>query len=50
MHLADPVINMRTIKVNDLIAGCIAKFVLEYEAEIKYRIDGNFGDKLLTQL
>ena len=30
---------MRTIKVNDVIAGSIAKFVMENEAEITYWID-----------
>jgi [ribosomal protein S5]-alanine N-acetyltransferase len=38
-HLADPTIHMRTIKVNDVIAGSIAKFVMENEAEITYWID-----------
>jgi RimJ/RimL family protein N-acetyltransferase len=41
-HLADPAINMRTIKVNDVIAGSIAKFVMENEAEITYWIDRKF--------
>ena len=41
-HLADPTINMRTIKVNDVIAGSIAKFVMENEAEITYWIDRKF--------
>lgn len=35
-HLNDPTINMKTIKVNDVIAGSIAKFVMENEAEITY--------------
>ena len=30
---------MRTIKVNDVIAGSIAKFVMETEAEVTYWID-----------
>ncbi len=41
-HLADPTINMRTIKVNDVIAGSIAKFVMENEAGITYWIDRKF--------
>ena len=39
-HLADPTINMRTIKVNDVIAGSIAKFVIENEAEITWQYGG----------
>ena len=41
-HLADPTINMRTIKVNDVIAGSIAKFVMYNEAEVTYWIDKTF--------
>jgi [ribosomal protein S5]-alanine N-acetyltransferase len=41
-HLADPTINMRTIKFNDEIVGSIAKFVMENEAEITYWIDRKF--------
>lgn len=41
-HLADPTIRMRTIKVDDVIAGSIAKFVMENEAEITYWIDRKF--------
>ena len=41
-HLADPTIHMRTIKVNDVIAGSIAKFIMENEAEITYWIDKKF--------
>lgn len=41
-HLNDPTINMKTIKVNDVIAGSIAKFVMENEAEITYWIDRKF--------
>jgi [ribosomal protein S5]-alanine N-acetyltransferase len=40
--LTDPTINMRTIKVNDEIAGSIAKFVMNDEAEITYWIDKRF--------
>lgn len=40
--LTDPTINMRTIKVNDLVAGSIAKFVMENEPEITYWIDRKF--------
>ena len=38
-HLADPTINMRTIRANDKIIGSIAKFVIHDEAEITYWID-----------
>lgn len=41
-HLADPAINMRTIKVNNVIAGSIAKFVMENKAGITYWIDRKF--------
>jgi ribosomal-protein-alanine N-acetyltransferase len=41
-HLADPTIHMRTIKVNNEIAGSIAKFVMDNEAEITYWIDRKY--------
>ncbi|MBK8984436.1 MAG: GNAT family N-acetyltransferase [Ignavibacteria bacterium] len=41
-HIADPTINMQTIKVNGEIAGSIAKFVMENKAEITYWIDRKF--------
>jgi RimJ/RimL family protein N-acetyltransferase len=41
-HLADPTITMRTIKVNAVIVGSIAKFVMGNEAEITYWIDKKF--------
>lgn len=41
-HFNDPTINMRTIKVNDEIAGSISKFIMENEAEITYWIDKKF--------
>ena len=40
--LTDPTINMQTIKVNDVIAGSISKFVMENDAEITYWIDRKF--------
>ena len=40
--LAEPTVNMRTIKVNDVIAGSVSKFVMENDAEITYWIDRNF--------
>ena len=40
--LTDPKINMRTIKVNEEIAGSIAKFVMENDAGITYWIDRKF--------
>jgi len=43
--LTDPTINMRTIKVNNEIAGSIAKFVVEGDAEITYWIDKIFWGK-----
>ncbi len=33
---------MRTIKVNDVIAGSVAKFVMENDPEITYWIDRKF--------
>ncbi|MEP6677160.1 MAG: GNAT family N-acetyltransferase [Ferruginibacter sp.] len=41
-HLADPTINMRTIKANDEIVGSIARFFIEKDAEITYWIDRKF--------
>jgi [ribosomal protein S5]-alanine N-acetyltransferase len=41
-HLADPTIHMCTIKLNNVIVGSIAKFVLQGDAEITYWIDRNF--------
>jgi ribosomal-protein-alanine N-acetyltransferase len=41
-HLLDPTIHNRTIKVNDIIAGSIAKFVRGNDAEITYWIDKRF--------
>ena len=38
-HLADPAINNQTIRVNGVIAGSIAQFVMENKAEITYWID-----------
>ena len=40
--LTDPSIHMRTIKINDVIAGSIAKYIMENEAEITYWIDHPF--------
>ncbi|GAB3848594.1 GNAT family N-acetyltransferase [Hymenobacter terrigena] len=41
-HLADPTINMQTIKSNGEIVGSIAKFILHGEAGITYWIDKKF--------
>lgn len=41
-HLADPTIHNRTIKIEGVIAGSIAKFVMEGDAEITYWIDKKF--------
>ena len=43
--LTDPTINTRTIKINDVIVGSIAKFIMENEAEITYWIDRDFWGK-----
>lgn len=40
--LTDLTINIRTIVVNDLIVGSIAKYVMEGEAEITYWIDKEY--------
>jgi len=40
--LTNPTVNMRTIKVNNVIAGSVSKFVMENDAEITYWIDRNF--------
>ena len=37
--LSNPTINMRTILVNGSIAGSVAKYVMEGDAEITYWID-----------
>ena len=44
-HLNDPTINMQTILVDETIAGSIAKFMMEGDAEITYWIDRNFWGK-----
>ena len=43
--LTDPTINMRTIKVGNVIAGSISKFIMEGEAEITYWIDKKYWGK-----
>jgi RimJ/RimL family protein N-acetyltransferase len=40
--LTDPTINTLTIRLNNLIVGSIAKFVMDNEAEITYWIDRQF--------
>jgi ribosomal-protein-alanine N-acetyltransferase len=47
-HLADPAINMRTIKANDRIIGSIAKFIMENEAGITYWVDRQFWGQGIT--
>lgn len=44
-HIKDPTINMRTIRINDEIAGSIAKFFIGNDAEITYWIDKKFWGK-----
>lgn len=41
-HLAEPTNHTRTIMVDGVIAGSIAKFVMENDAEITYWIDKKF--------
>lgn len=43
--LDDPIINMQTILIDETIAGSIAKFEREGDAEITYWIDRNFWGK-----
>ncbi|ANH83309.1 GCN5 family acetyltransferase [Niabella ginsenosidivorans] len=43
--LREPTVHMRTILVNNIIAGSISKFELEGDAEITYWIDRNFWGK-----
>lgn len=43
--LNDPAINNQTIMVNNIIAGSIAKFEMEGEAEITYWLDKKFWGK-----
>jgi RimJ/RimL family protein N-acetyltransferase len=48
--LSDPTINNQTIIVDNIIAGSIAKFVMEGDAEITYWIDRNFwGQGIATK-
>lgn len=47
--LVDPTINMKTIKVGDEIAGSIAKYVMDNDAEITYWIDSKlWGQGIAT--
>jgi RimJ/RimL family protein N-acetyltransferase len=43
--LNDPTVNMRTIIVDNVIAGSVSKFIMEGEAEITYWIDKSFWGK-----
>lgn len=43
--LADPTVNNQTIMAGTVIAGSIAKFIMEGDAEITYWIDKNFRGK-----
>ena len=43
--LNDPTINMQTIIVENIIAGSVAKFEMEGEAEVTYWIDKKFWGK-----
>ena len=40
--LTDPTINMQTIKIDEVIVGSIAKFIMEDKAGITYWIDKGF--------
>ncbi|QQS30097.1 MAG: GNAT family N-acetyltransferase [Sphingobacteriales bacterium] len=44
-YLKDPTKNLQTIKVNNVVAGSISKFMMEGEAEITYWIDKKFWGK-----
>jgi RimJ/RimL family protein N-acetyltransferase len=46
--LTDPTITMRTIKVNGVIVGSVAKFVIENDAEITFWIDRSFWGQGIT--
>lgn len=49
-HLADPTINMRTILVDGVVVGSIAKFVMHNDAGITYWIDRKFwGQGIATK-
>jgi RimJ/RimL family protein N-acetyltransferase len=48
MFLSDPTINMQTIKLDNIIVGSIAKFVIENDAEITYWIDKRFWGKAIA--
>ena len=41
-HLADPTIHMRTIKLDGVIVGSIAKFMIQAEAGLTYWIDREY--------
>lgn len=41
-HLADPTIHMRTIKLDGVIVGSIAKFMIQNEAGLTYWIDKEY--------
>ncbi|GGG54276.1 GNAT family N-acetyltransferase [Hymenobacter glacieicola] len=43
--LHDSTINMQTILVDEVLAGSIAKFEMEGDAEITYWLDRRFWDK-----
>jgi RimJ/RimL family protein N-acetyltransferase len=43
--LSDPTVNNQTIIVDNIIAGSIAKFVMEGKAEITYWIDRKFWEQ-----
>lgn len=43
--IKDPTVNNQTIIVNNIIAGSIAKFILDDKAEITYWIDKKFWNK-----
>ena len=40
--LTDPTINMRTIKVNNVVVGSVAKYEMHGDAEVTYWIDKNY--------
>jgi ribosomal-protein-alanine N-acetyltransferase len=49
-HLDDPAIHMQTILIDGVIAGSIAKFVMEGNTEITYWIDKKYWGKGIATL
>lgn len=43
--LKNPEINSQTILVDEIIVGCVAKYIMEEQAELTYAIDKNYWGK-----